>query len=331
HERGGSVSSAASSTFSGKSSSGGSSSEGTMQCCWKDGLPHHVFSVEDKREMYRAKAAKAADEDQCCYVYTFYAGKQGRRDRNSPEMETVATMRISTSITVCSSSGKEIAETKFILYAPDEEAAVHSEETGGYKKSENLPRKVASLFRPGSSSSSSTQQRRARTPIWNIHEIAAVVLKEVRENPVWKRDAGGWGLKFLKKSPKRVESRGNPPRDDAGECSTSMTVLIPAGIHGGTKRPSPLVERWTSGGACDCGGWDIGCPLTVLVPAEIPKDGPADRRPPPPVNLFLQGSRESPVLSMANVGGGLCNVRFEGTLSSLQCFGIAVAVFHSQN
>lgn len=28
--------------------------------------------------------------------------------------------------------------------------------------------------------------------------------------------------------------------------------------------PSTLTERWRSGGHCDCGGWDIGCPLMIL-------------------------------------------------------------------
>lgn len=53
-----------------------------------------------------------------------------------------------------------------------------------------------------------------------------------------------------------------------GECSTSMHILIPAGFHGGPRTrnggPSTLAERWKSGGNCDCGGWDIGCPITKL-------------------------------------------------------------------
>ena len=47
-----------------------------------------------------------------------------------------------------------------------------------------------------------------------------------------------------------------------------MDVVVPAGVHGGPRTknggPSSLVERWRSGGSCDCGGWDIGCPLTIL-------------------------------------------------------------------
>ncbi|GAA0184681.1 hypothetical protein LIER_31969 [Lithospermum erythrorhizon] len=49
------------------------------------------------------------------------------------------------------------------------------------------------------------------------------------------------------------------------ECSTSMDILVPAGIHGGARTQNgSLTERFRSGGRCNCGGWDVGCPLTVL-------------------------------------------------------------------
>ncbi|KAF3336877.1 hypothetical protein FCM35_KLT19463 [Carex littledalei] len=46
----------------------------------------------------------------------------------------------------------------------------------------------------------------------------------------------------------------------------SLTAILPSGIHGASARgePSPLIERWRSGGECDCGGWDEGCRLTIL-------------------------------------------------------------------
>lgn len=110
-------------------------------------------------------------------------------------------------------------------------------------------------------------------------ELAAIVVKDhICESPK-KPQVGGWGLNFLKKSGTKqtnarleaasVSSECNSQRGDGGgECSTSMDILIPAGFHGGPRTraggPSSLVERWRSGGSCDCGGWDIGCPLTVI-------------------------------------------------------------------
>ncbi|KAJ0259614.1 Uncharacterized protein HA466_0059390 [Hirschfeldia incana] len=47
----------------------------------------------------------------------------------------------------------------------------------------------------------------------------------------------------------------------------TTTVVLPSGSHTLPKdgdAPLPLIERWKSGGSCDCGGWDIGCKLRVL-------------------------------------------------------------------
>ncbi|RZR73088.1 hypothetical protein BHM03_00019814 [Ensete ventricosum] len=77
---------------------------------------------------------------------------------------------------------------------------------------------------------------------------------------------------FMCKSDSSAQSTKNP----AGNRSASsdekclqadrLRVILPSGVHGSSTHgePSPLIERWRSGGACDCGGWDEGCMLTVL-------------------------------------------------------------------
>lgn len=47
---------------------------------------------------------------------------------------------------------------------------------------------------------------------------------------------------------------------------SNLVAILPRSIHGFSTsgKPSPLIERWRSGGACDCGGWDEGCALTIL-------------------------------------------------------------------
>ena len=58
-----------------------------------------------------------------------------------------------------------------------------------------------------------------------------------------------------------------PVQHPAGsESFISTTVLLPSGIHSLPSKggPSSLIERWTSGGSCDCGGWDLGCKLRVF-------------------------------------------------------------------
>jgi hypothetical protein len=46
----------------------------------------------------------------------------------------------------------------------------------------------------------------------------------------------------------------------------SATVILPSAAHSLPTKggPSSLIERWKSGGLCDCGGWDLGCKLQIL-------------------------------------------------------------------
>lgn len=59
----------------------------------------------------------------------------------------------------------------------------------------------------------------------------------------------------------------------------STTVILPGGVHGLPSKgePSPLIERWSSGGSCDCGGWDLGCRVRVLANRTQPSSACLDR------------------------------------------------------
>ncbi|KAG8083870.1 hypothetical protein GUJ93_ZPchr0010g8586 [Zizania palustris] len=54
----------------------------------------------------------------------------------------------------------------------------------------------------------------------------------------------------------------------AGSSSGTVKVAAAGGAHGLPKddetSPSPLLDRLKSGGGCDCGGWDMSCPIAVL-------------------------------------------------------------------
>lgn len=181
-------------------------------------------------------------------------------------------------------------------------------------------------------------------------ELAALVVKDhICESPK-KPQVGGWGLHFLKKSGTKqtnarvgaasVSSECNSQRgEDGGECSTSMDILIPAGFHGGPRTsaggPSSLVERWKSGGSCDCGGWDVGCPLTVIN-AKVNRTESRDQTHSSgeciTVDLIVKGSKQNaPIMKMANIHKDLYYIHFQSTLSALQCFAIAAAIIHSNS
>ncbi|KAF9594392.1 hypothetical protein IFM89_030994 [Coptis chinensis] len=71
--------------------------------------------------------------------------------------------------------------------------------------------------------------------------------------------------KSLDKKLSSIEYVMNGPFFGSQSLSSILAVL-PSGVHGlsPTGLPSPLLDRWRSGGSCDCGGWDLGCQLRVL-------------------------------------------------------------------
>lgn len=179
-------------------------------------------------------------------------------------------------------------------------------------------------------------------------EMAAIVVKDhLQDDDCQKKEVGGWGLNFLKKAgikQKADSSEVSPPSEccqrNVGDCSTSIDIIVPAGPHGGPRTrnggPTSLIERWRSGGNCDCGGWDIGCPLKVLKVKPRSEEGwpssesQGDSK---SFDLIPEGSADdTPPLKMVNIRDGLYFISFQPSfLSALQCFSIAVAIIHSQN
>ncbi|XVE64839.1 hypothetical protein DITRI_Ditri07aG0134300 [Diplodiscus trichospermus] len=112
-----------------------------------------------------------------------------------------------------------------------------------------------------------------------------------------------------------------------------VKVIIPTGNHGfpsaETQGPSSLLDRWRMGGGCDCGGWDMACPLVVFGNPSIicSEDQPlVDSE--QPFQLFLQGAKDNtPALTMTATEGGYA-VDFHAKLSTLQAFSICVAILH---
>ncbi|XXG89868.1 hypothetical protein AAC387_Pa12g1767 [Persea americana] len=177
-------------------------------------------------------------------------------------------------------------------------------------------------------------------------ELAAIVVKAYLHNYSQMED-GGWGLKFLKDAP--VEAAGNHRDSCAESCRDSlrnenealmdMKVIVPAGFHGSPRTddggPSSLIERLNSGGCCDCGGWDTGCPLTVLnyrssnteIWPETEKHEECRS-----FDLYVEGLKQGvPTLEMVNIHEGLYFVHFQSPLSALQSFSIGVAIIHAQS
>ncbi|KDP25435.1 hypothetical protein JCGZ_20591 [Jatropha curcas] len=119
-----------------------------------------------------------------------------------------------------------------------------------------------------------------------------------------------------------------------GESPEKVKVIIPNGNHSlpvdENRGPCSLLDRWRVGGGCDCGGWDMACPLTVFgspgikcAENELLMDNQQ------PLELFVQGTKQkTPALTMRVVEEGQYAVDFHAQLSTLQAFSICVAILH---
>ncbi|KAM3325593.1 hypothetical protein P3S67_000718 [Capsicum chacoense] len=110
------------------------------------------------------------------------------------------------------------------------------------------------------------------------------------------------------------------------ETYSDVLVILPGGTHSlpsdGT--PSSLLERWRSGGLCDCGGWDVGCKLKIL-------EQDKNCRSQDFLNLLIQGGdrRSKPIFSMAPLKNGLYSVEFDSSVPLLEAFSICVSALTS--
>ncbi|KAL6503527.1 hypothetical protein OROGR_025450 [Orobanche gracilis] len=262
--------------------------QGMLQCTWKNGLPRHVFTVDDKREVYVAKLSKVESSDGkkgSDYIYTFHSSSYNKKECDIHELslESIAKMLVSTHLN-CSWSNSEIIETRFVLSVSGDNQMEAANQA--VRKNKRLTKKVADIFKSTHSRKRRSDSKLRESSVVpentrldsyeDVHndfldlgpnsELAAIILKEVCGDRK-EDELGGWGLKFLKR-PYPETSLSTECSRDNGECSSTMDVIIPAGFHGGPRTglggPSGLTERWISGGRCDCGGWDIGCPLTIL-------------------------------------------------------------------
>ncbi|KAJ6420966.1 hypothetical protein OIU84_028362 [Salix udensis] len=319
----------------------------------------------------------SADDKALEYIYLFHSRKGGQEEHMNHDKESrlVGQMKVSTSFALCPNNCR-IMEREFVLFGCYENSVGELQSSShDPRKNKGLSSRVVEVFRTNNSIKKRTNSRfdgsvgailenSSWEPIQqrdnNMDALGGANLLEnhlppnlelaailVRDHLPEKRPekAGGWGLNFLKneaatqaKDTMKSSVLSACCAQDTSDCSTSIDILIPAGLHGGPRTrnggPSSLIDRWRSGGYCDCGGWDLGCLLTVLKSRSDNKEFSysADMQGECKlINLFIQGSENgAPPLRMVNVHDGLYSVHFNSTLSALQSFSIAVAFIHSQ-
>ncbi|KAE8677634.1 U-box domain-containing protein 72-like [Hibiscus syriacus] len=311
-----------------------------LQCTWKGGNPYFVFSLDKQREVYVANTWKEGSNrgncPDCMFLIHSRKGSHKEHGISDNESNLLGKMKIQTS-------------------------------SHNHRKNKGLQEKVVEAFKSSHSSkprlrsSTSIMEDSSRGPCQDIDnnsasfdttnnsaeelppnlELIAIV---VRNHLPKSAPCRGLGLKVspevVKQHVETVEASVQCACSlNTGDCSTSMDILVPAGIHGGPRTingvPSSLIDRWRSGEHCDCGGWDLGCPLTLLKSrsskeTSLPSTYTLDAG-----KLFdfsVQGSKNgSPKLRIANVHDGLYYIHFQSTLSAPRSFSIAVAYIHARS
>ncbi|CAH2060139.1 unnamed protein product [Thlaspi arvense] len=119
-------------------------------------------------------------------------------------------------------------------------------------------------------------------------------------------------------------------------ADVNATIVLPSGIHSLPHKggPSSLIQRWKSGGSCDCGGWDMGCNLRILT-NQHNKPRHLSVSTSDALKLFFQGglqdSKNQPFLSFTPYREGVYAVEYNTSLSLLQAFSICIAVNEGRN
>ncbi|CAE5956523.1 unnamed protein product [Arabidopsis arenosa] len=301
-------------------------SQGILQFTMRaNGMPHFVFKLENQKDVYVASLSSNV-QDQNSYMIHLQRGES-----LSSSSHLVGRINISTLFS------EKILERQFVLFSSNGEhlkiprsmknRGLSKKVVHAIKNDQRISRLSRTSFIPGLGSWDQQFQEpnydlekvnllENNLPT-NLETLAVVVKQETLEEEI-----GGWGLKFLKRSPMVQRTNDATETETSTSSMISMNVVISSGVHGGPEDgPLSLIERWKSQGKCDCGGWDLGCSLTLL------KGQPRKDQ----FELLKEGSKhETSGLKIVNVSGGVYLVQFEAKLTSLQSFAIALAFIHSQ-
>ncbi|URD89236.1 hypothetical protein MUK42_27401 [Musa troglodytarum] len=333
----------------------------------ENGNPSFQFTLEDPEDVLSTKTWRT--DTAYNWVYTFHRSKKkmntgrGTKDKHGQSPPLVGQMQVSCHLCSEVRENGSLANstvTEFVLYdiararcsfAVEERSkcsldsihSVASNATGGLITGGPLERNIpVGHPNPARHGFSCCDTNASTSYPWlpeDLHpqlEIAAIVVQIPFSKTENMKDIKVFGLK-------ENQNLSRLPTDDPRkETKNSLDpvfvkVVIPNGPHGLPNTdeggPSALLDRWRSGGGCDCGGWDMACPILVYNNPQADdliyhSTGKFQN----PILLFVQGSKEKePALSITANGEGQYSVDFHARFSSLQAFSICMAMLHSPN
>lgn len=308
---------------------GSTAVQALLRVAVKNGLPLFTFAVDNDIDILAAtmKKLNTLKKGDCSCIYTFFSIRevkkkggtwinQGSKGKSHDYVRNViAQMKVADSQFPNLVIPDHFSMREFVLFSGNLKQA--DCETSDFQPSDELAAAVVKI--PKMVSQQSTGDWRH----WdNCSNLPAVGSKEC--------------LSRVRRHSYSGEAVEKPFVGGQGLIST--TVILPSGIHSlpSNGGPSSLIERWNSGGSCDCGGWDLGCKLRIFdnhnpVNEKVKSHkvcSITDR-----FELFPQGGLQEnqPTFSMSPFRDGIYSVEFSSSISILQAFSICIAVLDSWN
>jgi hypothetical protein len=198
---------------------------GNLKLKNKQGLPYFEFKVNSPKDVFVAKTWRVGNAFN--WVYTFHSF-DNRKKNNAGSLGSQH----------CEKDSSMIAQmlVSYSLCSELEDGVF-----GNYMVTEFV------LY-------DFTHSRKSASSL----ESAAIVLRI----PFHKRES----MKY--KRGDRINAKAYSKPSDISSPVEQVKVVLPIGNHGlpsgESAGPSSLLDRWKHGGGCDCGGWDMACPLILL-------------------------------------------------------------------
>ncbi|XP_072963042.1 uncharacterized protein [Typha angustifolia] len=332
-----------------------------------DGVSNFEFSVKDPEDILSAKTWKT--ENAFNWVYTFHScnkkiNKSGRatKEKQGYSPPTVGQMQVSCYL--CSEVGENgslnnSAVTEFILYdiaqarrsfaverktkcLPDSiqpplcgiAESLVMEGPLGRKNSMERQHNIRHALNNSCNTDASTSYPWSQADLHPHLETAAITIQVPFNKMERFKDMKAEGAHSCSNLSNVTSVDQGREKITNNPYPVIVKAVTPSGTHGLPNAeecgPSSLLDRWRLGGGCDCGGWDMACPLVVF--DNCGDDTRADcltMESKKPFVLCVQGSKEKvPALSIMVDGNGQYSVDFHAQLSALQAFSICIAVLH---
>ncbi|XP_019413891.1 PREDICTED: uncharacterized protein LOC109325784 isoform X2 [Lupinus angustifolius] len=266
----------------------------------RNGLPIFTFAVGDNTSNILAATVKnvsALEKDECNIVYTFFAFREVKKKNGNWMNQT--------------------GRSKGPDYIPHAVAQMKVSDSRYYNLTSQNCVDSSTIKEFVLFSVNLRQENAQATDYQPNDELAAIVVKIPKAISC----INGWHHRSFKSDSQ------DPIR---------ATVLIPSGVHSVPSKggPSSLIERWKSGGSCDCGGWDLACKLKVIATENQPCRKPTSSKAylANQLELFVQGNEQEHqrVFSFAPFKHGVYSIAFDSSLSLLQAFSICIALVDSK-